>query len=442
MATTTIKTPTIMTTSSTKEDDTTMPSHHHDRPVATLDEAGPPPSKRVRYDDGATTSSAINTLAAMAMMAMSSNGSDLDSASSAATAAVTNSLIHPHSSSSEQAVVSASSSSSSDSDDEESSGSSDTNEDDVRNPPLPNHSSTNVDSDSDSDGYIEDRRRVRFAPPAVSSADDAAGDADADHNHASAAVLTLIGPDAQHPRPTKQDGFWWTRSDRCSFLEDSHVLLDEFREEHSDDQLRNFQRVQDKCMNSCHSGTAPARGTSRLSVETESAYLPALILPASVRGLEWGLQRRPEDDDDEQAGRRHQKISSYQRRRDHRRRILELQEEILLEQEDDDDVDDDSSTGLLKRDLSALLRQQSEKSSRGHRVLARLLAKGDEIQAKGGRTISDRVSSSPLSPTTSSPSSGLNHRYPHLATTSGIAIRPKPQQLFRSRCSIMGGRPY
>jgi len=429
-----------MTTSSTKEDDTTMPSHHHDRPVATLDEAGPPPSKRVRYDDGATTSSAINTLAAMAMMAMSSNGSDLDSASSAAT---TNSLLHPHSSSSEQAVVSATSSSSSDSDDEESSDSSDTNEDDVRNPPLSNHNSTNVDSDSDSDGYIEDRRRVRFAPPAVSSADDAAGDADADHNHASAAVLTLIGPDAQHPRPTKQDGFWWTRLDRCSFLEDSHVLLDEFRE-FRDDQLRNFQRVQDRCMNSCHSGsgTAIARGTSRLSVEDESAYLPALILPASVRGLEWGLQRRPEDDDDEQAGRRHHQISSSQRRRDHRRRILELQEEILFEQEDGDDFDDDSSTGVIKRNLSALLRQQSEKSSRGHCVLARLLAKGDEIQAKGGRTASDRVSSSPLSPTTSSPSSGLNHRYHHLATTSGIAIRPKPQQLFRSRCSIMGGRPY
>ena len=195
------------------------------------------------------------------------------------------------------------------------------------------------------------------------------------------------------------------------------------------------------------SGPAPARGICRTSVEDESAYLPALILPTSVRGLEWGLQRRPDDDDDDDQplGRRYQQISSSQRRRDHRRLILELQEEILLEQEDDDGFDDDSCTGVIKRDLSALLRQQSEKSSRGHRVLARLLAKGDEIQAKGGRLTSDFVSStSPplLSATSSSPSSGLNHRYHHHATTTGVAIRPKPQQLFRSRCSIMGGRPY
>ena len=405
-----------------------MPSQHHGRPV------GPPPSKRVRYDDETTTSSAISTLAAMAMMAMASSSSDLGNASSTS-ATTTNSLPHFHSSSLEQAFVSASSSSSSsdDDDDEESSGISDNSEDDARSPPPCSNISSGIDSDSDSDGYIEDRRRVRFAPPTVSIVDEA------DHNNAAAAVLTLIGPDAQHPRPTKDDGIWWTRSDRCSFVEDSHVFLDEFREEHQD-QLRSFQCIQDRCMNSCGkgSGTAlsPTSGVNCISVDDESADLPPLILPTSVRGLEWGLQRRPDDDDDEEeeAGRRHQRISSSQLRRDHRRRILELQEEFLLEQEGDGDFDDDSCTGVIKRDLSALLRQQSEKSSLGHRVLARLLAKGDEIQAKGGRTISDQASSTCLSPTTSSP---LNYRCHHLAT----AIQPKPQQLFRSRISIMGGRP-
>lgn len=252
----------------------------------------------------------------------------------------------------------------------------------------PSHDESS-DDDDDDDEYSVVPKHVRFATASGGSAGDDA-------------VLTRVGPAPRHPRLAKPQG-WWNRQDRTSFLQDCRDHLEEFQEDYPD-RVLHFERVRLQCLRA-------GNGTSQDDNDEEDDY-PPLVLPGTVRGLEWGLWSSSQ-----------QRSNSNNRRQSHVQAVLDLQEELWDQQEDE------GPNGSVDNDrLTTLLRCKAERSSRGHRLLARLLAKGDEVQNIGINT---------RSANNKKPTTTMVHHRPSIMTPCQQGYQRPQHRIFRSRCTIM-----
>ena len=133
---------------------------------------------------------------------------------------------------------------------------------------------------------------------------------------------------------------WWTRQERTDILGECQDAINDFRADHMD-QVHHYLGIFDKCCNSL--------------LQSSSDYLEkaSVVLPANVRGLEWGIAP-----------------STKNHRRVHVQDILEVQDRVQ-----------NLSTEMRQRLLSA----RSLRSSRRCLLMARLLGEGDKVDCSEGR---------------------------------------------------------
>lgn len=136
-----------------------------------------------------------------------------------------------------------------------------------------------------------------------------------------------------HPHIDNKSLCWWNRHDRARFLDESTQAIKAFRQT-SLEKVRHYVQVYERC------SQAPSHSASDY-LEKVTVYLPP-----EVRGLEWGIGPP---------------IKSH--RREHMERVLDAQEQVQSLK----------NASFRERIIS----NQSLRSSRPSKIMARLLAEGD-----------------------------------------------------------------
>jgi hypothetical protein len=138
-----------------------------------------------------------------------------------------------------------------------------------------------------------------------------------------------------HPHVDNNSLCWWNRHDRSRFIDESNQAIKDFRQSHLD-KVRHYLHVYERC--------------SQAPSHSASDYLEkaTVCLPPEVRGLEWGIAPS---------------VKSH--RRDHMEQVLDAQEQVQ---------------NLKNASFRArIISNQSLRSSRPSKILARLLAEGDAM---------------------------------------------------------------
>jgi hypothetical protein len=135
-----------------------------------------------------------------------------------------------------------------------------------------------------------------------------------------------------HPHIDNKSLCWWNRHDRSRFLDESTQAIKVFKQT-SLDKVRHYMQVYERC--------------SQAPSHSASDYLEkvTVCLPPEVRGLEWGI------------------APNY--RREHMEQVLDAQEQVQTLK----------NASFRERIIS----NQSLRSSRPSKIMARLLAEGDAM---------------------------------------------------------------
>jgi hypothetical protein len=140
---------------------------------------------------------------------------------------------------------------------------------------------------------------------------------------------------SNHPRIDNNSLCWWNRHDRSRFIDESNQAIKVFR--HSNlEKVRHYLHVYERC------SQAPSHSASDF---LEKA---TVCLPSEVRGLEWGIAP-----------------SIKTHRREHMEHVLDAQGQVQTLK----------NASFRER----IIANQSLRSSRPSKIMARLLAEGDAM---------------------------------------------------------------